>query len=631
MARALLCAAGGALAMAAFTLSPQGYVGVSDPPLRLGSPVWLVDAALLAAFLWWATLPRGARLTVGTAMLGLAFGTVNYFATTLFAYDTWSFLHSAVAWAEAAVRILLQSTLMSLALAQLCAVLENRPVPGGAPGRLSRWVTQLVQGPLRGMAAAYRSHPTRTVMLYLVVCWLPYLVVFYPGTVIWDMGEMLAQLQGLRPLTDWHPLLTSWLFGGCVWLGRQLSGDNLGACLFMLLQTAALAYALAEAVRLIRNLGLGRGVQLAALAFFGLTPIFGAFAQAIGKDTLYTAALLVTGLRIVETVRFGLPRGRRLAAFLAWALLASLLRTNGMLVVAGMLVLLAGVTLYRYGKHALRLSAGALAVVLAAVAFNQALIPALGIPSTSASGLYAVPFQQSARTLRDHAGSVTPEEYAAIDLVLDAPNLPTLYDRIVTDPVKYTFKQYALDANTVNAALARYRAAWLSMLRKYPVTYLEAFVACNSGYYAFTPKIDASRTFNNQGGIRFVFETYDLGADPRYLHTEHIPALEGARTLLAAYARGWRRVPVLELFLFCPVYTWLLIGAGLSLGRRRRWGELLAFGGAALSFGVCLLSPVNDYFRYFLPIVAMCPPLLALAAAPPSVPDRSAVSAPPQG
>ena len=36
---------------------------------------------------------------------------------------------------------------------------------------------------------------------------------------------------------------------------------------------------------------------------------------------------------------------------------------------------------------------------------------------------------------------------------------------------------------------------------------------------------------------------------------------------------------------------------------------------ALLSLGVCLLSPVNDYFRYFLPVVAMCPMLLGLARA----------------
>jgi len=32
--------------------------------------------------------------------------------------------------------------------------------------------------------------------------------------------------------------------------------------------------------------------------------------------------------------------------------------------------------------------------------------------------------------------------------------------------------------------------------------------------------------------------------------------------------------------------------------------------------GVCMLSPVNDYFRYFLPIVAMAFPLTGFALRP---------------
>ena len=49
------------------------------------------------------------------------------------------------------------------------------------------------------------------------------------------------------------------------------------------------------------------------------------------------------------------------------------------------------------------------------------------------------------------------------------------------------------------------------------------------------------------------------------------------------------------------------------MARQRRWRALAAFLPALLSLGVCMLSPVNDYFRYFLPIVAMAPPLLGLA------------------
>lgn len=667
--RAFACALAGALCMLGFTLPPQNYVGLSDPPLAAGSPVWLLYALLLGGLFWLATGRRAARPTAGIAVMGLLFGTVNYFATTLFAYDSWAFLSGAGAWLRAAACILLQGAVMAAVFTVVCGWLEHTRAAGGEtarregadvspgperevaeslknrrdtarstqterkaakspeqergaatvtaqPHRLRQWaagVSAALAGRFPRTAAWARRHPTAAMMLGLLVCWSPFLLAFYPGTVIWDMGEMLAQLYSLRPMSTWHPVFTTWLFGGAVWLGRLLGSDNLGAFLFTLLQTAALGYALAQSVRFLARLKLSRAWRRAALLFFGLTPIFASFAQAIGKDTLYTAALLLFTLRAAETLRFGAPRGRRLLGLGLWALLACLLRTNGLYVVlfSALLLWLAGTPRGR----SLRVGgvlAGALAL---AFAFNNALLPALGIQDESASGFYSVLFQQSARALRDHGDTVTAQEYAAVDLVLDAKALPQLYESIISDPVKYTFRQYGQGKAAQADALATYRGAWLSMLKRYPLTYVEAFVAGNSGYYAFTPKIDAARTFNYQGGIRFVFETYALGEDARYLHTVQIPALEKARVLLAAYARGWRRVPVLELTLFCPAYTWLLAAAGFSLLRRRKWRELCAFAPAVFSLGVCLLAPVNDYFRYFLPIVAMCPALLGLAKA----------------
>ncbi len=614
LARLSGCLLAGALGMLAFTLSPEHYVGVSDLPLRAGSPVWILYALLLAGLF---RLALNARVTAGMAALGLLFGAVNYFAATLFAYDTWSFLNSWGAWTEASLRILGQAAVMTAAIAVLCAWLER--APGVAGGRISGWLNRLSSRlTLRfpALAAWRRGHPTAVVTLFLLLCWSPYLIVFYPGTVIWDMGEMLGGLYGLRLLSTWHPMLTTWLFGGCVWLGRQIAGDNLGAFLFTLLQTFAMAFALADALRFLRRLGLGRSFRLAALLFFGLTPIFGSFAQAVGKDTLYAAALLLFAVRTAEILLYGAPKRKELAWYAAFALLSCLLRANGPYVVLGT----AAVTVAFGVRGRERLSVGAAlgAALALAFAFNFVLLPALHIQDETASGIYSVCFQQSARTLRDHADTVTPEEYAEIDSVLDAEALPALYEANISDPVKFTFRQYGQGRAAETAALARYRKTWLSMFAEYPLTYLEAFVAGNSGYYAFTPKIDASRTYHAQGGIRFVFETYDLGDDPLYLHTVQIGGLETARTLLAAYSRGWRRVPLLELFLFCPAYTWLLAAAGLSLARRRRFRELLAFFPALLSLGVCLLAPVNDYFRYFLPVVAMAFPLLGLAKAPAS-------------
>lgn len=686
--RLLGCLLAGALSMLTFTLSPEGYVGISDPPIRAGSALWFVYVLLIAALYWIFTGKCRARLSPGLLLMGLLFGVVNYFATTLFAYDTWSFLNSARAWGMAALCIFGQSAAMAAGIAIVCGMLEGeRPTAsaasereakrdrsvaaqpaatdgqaiasraGSAHGKASTTFKQAIPAPdidaaearthataaqpaqadiesnqpsaglapkaaffdrlvarFPRLAACIRRHRILSAVAFLLLCWAPYLIVFYPGTIIWDMGEMLGMLYGLREMTTWHPVFTTWVFGGCVWLGRQLGSDNLGAFLFTLLQTLVIAYALADSLRLLRRLGVRCGWRLATLLFFGLTPIFGSFAQVVGKDTLYTAVLLLFAVRTAEIVRFGAPKAKGLVQYAMWALFTCLVRTNGLYVVAGTAVLT--VAFGVRGKARLTVG-GALAAALAvALGFSNVLLPALHIKDETASGLYSVCFQQSARVLRDHADAVTPQEYAEIDRVLDAENLPALYEVNISDPVKYTFRQYGEGRTAEVAALARYRETWLAMLKKYPLTYLEAFIGGNSGYYSFTPKIDASRTYNYQGGIRFVFETYDLGPNPLYLHTTQIAVFSQARELLAAFARGWRRVPILELALFCPLYTWLLVVAGLSLARRRRWRELVAFAPALLSLGVCLLSPVNDYFRYFLPIVAMTPMLLGLSGRP---------------
>ena len=601
-ASAALCALAGALCAMAFYVSPDGYAGRSALPAASTDPLWTALALAVGWLFWQAFVKRGLRPRGLTLAAGLLFGVVNYFGTTLFSYDSWSYLSGARACGLALLQIAGQAAVMSAALSwivhALCAPgrsAERRPLPPR----------------LAPLARLYREHTTLCCAACFFACWLPYLLVFYPGTVIWDMGEMVAQFFGQRPTDTWHPVFLTWLLGGCVWLGRQLGSDNLGALLFMLLQTAAQALALGAAMRCLRRLRAGRGLQLAALCFFALVPIWGSYAQAIGKDTLYAALLLLFTLTTIRLAVEGtLPGVRAWAGYGLAALATCLTRNNGVYVVAPTALLT--VLFLARGRARLR-AGGALAGALALFfLFSGALLPALGVRDETASGLYAVCFQQSARALRDHGDEITPEEYAEIDLVLDAERLPELYEPWIADPVKFTFRQYGQGAQAEKQALRRYRATWFLMLQKYPQTYLESFVAGNSGYYAFTPKYEGV-TYNQQTGLRFVFETYELGEDARFLHTRQPEALAKARELLAMFARGWRHIPIASFLYLCPAYTWLLVGAALALARQRRFRALVAFVPALLSLAVCLLSPVNDYFRYFLPIVAMTFPLVALA------------------
>ena len=623
------CGAAGILSALGFVVGQAGYIGMSELPASSTSYLWGALALCFMLLYWHVYARRALRPGALCWALGLLFGVLNAFAGVLFAYDSWSM--SATALLGTLARALLQALPMVAFITWADAALRGGALRSGATTdaeadaacarpSVARALESWQPKRLGGLLRVYRAHPVASVMLLLTLCWLPYLVCFYPGTVCWDLGEMAAQFFGVYEVDTWHPVLTTWLFGGCIWLGRLVGGDNLGAFLFMLLQTLALSYALSRAMLLLRSMRLCRAYRLCALAFFALSPIWGAYAQFISNDTLYTSALLLFALDVTETLlcraRDEAPSRQTLLGLFAWGLLASLLRNNGIYVVLPTALALA--LFGARGKARLRLGGALAGAVAGALLFTGALLPALGVKDETASGIYSVCFQQSARTLRDHADEVTQTEYAAIDRVLDAQNLPELYEPWISDPVKYTFRLYGTGAANEKVELARYRETWLSMLKKYPLTYAEAFFAGNLSYYTFMPKLEGE-TYNNQAGNRFVFETYELadsrGDDPRFVDTAQLGALSGARSLLAAFARGWRHIPLFGLLLCCASYVWTIVAAGASVARQRRWRMLVAFLPALLTLGVCVMSPVNDYFRYILPLVAMSTALVGLAGA----------------
>ncbi|MDD3212476.1 MAG: DUF6020 family protein [Eubacteriales bacterium] len=585
-----------------FVVSPDLYIGKSAVPAATTDYLWAFLALALWQLMVYAYIRRRMRPRVGELVFGLLFGIANFLGTALFAYDSWAFIGSTMFWFNVVSKCLGQGFAMATALTVVANLLASAPAAGGGL-RLKRFPR---------LRALYREHTALFSAALFFVCWLPYMAAFYPGTVIYDMCVMVRQFFGLEPMATWHSVFTTCVFGSCVWLGRLLGGDNIGTLIYMLLQGIALAAALGLSMRCLRELKTGRGWQLAALAFYALTPIWGYYCMMIGKDTLYTAMLLLFLLKTVELSRRAPEAPIRWPELLFYgftSLSACLIRNNGLyVVVPSALVLL--FALFR-GARRVTIGAALLSAVAAAVLFTYAVIPALGVIDNNFAGFHYVLFQQTARTLRDHADEVTEEEKAVINRVLDVDAVARVYEPWIADPVRNTFRLEDADAETQQAALADYRAVWREMLAKYPSTYLQAFIANNSGYYAFTPFMEGI-TYLQQAGLRFVFQNY-WEPEPGELHTTQPESLKTARSFFISLATRWRTLPVLSLLYVLPVYTWLLIGAGIAMAHRRRWRGLTLFLPALLSLGVCIVSPVNDYLRYFLPIVAMAPVLLALA------------------
>ena len=112
-----------------------------------------------------------------------------------------------------------------------------------------------------------------------------------PGSVDWDSHTQICQALDSMEMTAHHTVLSTWLHGGLVQLGRLFGSDNLGVFLYVLLQCLACAWIYGQIVAFCAKLKAPRWLQYAVTAFFALVPVWGAFAQSYGQGYVVRSGL----------------------------------------------------------------------------------------------------------------------------------------------------------------------------------------------------------------------------------------------------------------------------------------------------------------------------------------------------
>ena len=67
----------------------------------------------------------------------------------------------------------------------------------------------------------------KALFFLFILCWLPYLVIFYPGSVPYDGYLQLNMFYGIDPATNHHPWFSTLVMGSLHWIGGHVS-DNFG-------------------------------------------------------------------------------------------------------------------------------------------------------------------------------------------------------------------------------------------------------------------------------------------------------------------------------------------------------------------------------------------------------------------
>ena len=426
----------------------------------------------------------------------------------------------------------------------------------------------------------------------LAVCYLPMLLLTFPGSFAYDVPFQLEQVFTGQYSTH-HPLLHTLLMGLCVKLGHGLGHINLGAALYTVIQMFLLAACFAAACASIARQS---GVRAAkwSTAFFALYPLHMMMAVNATKDVLFSGLFVLTLALLREMLALG-RKDKKIMVGVALSGAAMLLLRNNALYAMAVWAVLA----LLLKKKALRaVLASALAMALCVCAGN-AMKTALNAKEGDLCEMLSWPIQQLARVRNLHGDRLSEEEKAAIDELMPGDSW-RLYDPTISDPVKFEF-----DTAQLLSDPGRYAKVYLSIAHKCPEACLDALLMHT---YAFWYPYSEYRVsgYYLQMGVSDLY--YDWCDFERISSQSLLPRVLSSLSWRFG-AQGAMQIPVIGYAFNMGLIVWVMLYFAL---RELYFGRMKSFAAALLPvllWGTFLLGPVMAG-RYIYPFVC-CLPVLA--------------------
>ncbi|MDD3241906.1 MAG: DUF6020 family protein, partial [Bacilli bacterium] len=226
--------------------------------------------------------------------------------------------------------------------------------------------------------------------------------------------------------------------------------------------------------------------------------------------------------------------------------------------------------------------------------YSKVALPYFKVTPGSVRETLSIPFQQTARYVKEHGDTLTKEERKNIDKILDISTIARRYKPEIADPVKNEFNKYSSSTDLEN-----YFSTWFSGLLKHPDTYIEATI--NNTYGYFCP-LKTNWYIYYKYDTRITEDNFDY----------HYNSLKVSRNILSSYGQSFPYIPILGLIVNIAFNTWLIMIMSAYLIYIKKYKEIAYLAPAIILILVCIASPVNAYFRYALPYIFGMPLMVSI-------------------
>ncbi|MBD5505101.1 MAG: hypothetical protein HDR09_15565 [Lachnospiraceae bacterium] len=345
--------------------------------------------------------------------------------------------------------------------------------------------------------------------LFMLLCWLPVLLAVYPGFFVYDAQEEWLQVAS-RTFTTHHPLVHVLMLGGIICAVHKVTGSyNLGIACYMVVQMMVVSGVFTYLLSFMRKKKVSKAVRLISLFYFAFFPVIVMFTLCSAKDALFTAALLLLLLALLdmgsdEKVFFA-SKGKMIF-FILCAIAMMLFRKNGVYAFAAMVPIL----LLYHKKNLKKLAVMLTVIFLSYFVINIGLTVVFHAEGGENQEILTVPIQQLARTYKFNREVFEEEDIAALHEVLPEEAL-VLYNPKLSDPVKVHFQNEVFAADK-----SKYAGLWVRIGFKKPLSYINAWLMNSYGFWYPDTVIDVYSgntvfTFTYEDSSYFGYEVEEPG------------------------------------------------------------------------------------------------------------------------
>lgn len=457
--------------------------------------------------------------------------------------------------------------------------------------------------PVSWLAKKFNEHPFWFSFIAIVICYIPYMIAFYPAIMGYDPANQIKEVMGIHTrymdsvvlldpnmtLTNFNPLVHTLILGNCFKLGYNIGNVNLGLFLYSIIQAIVLVSVLSYSIYYMKKEKVPTILLYITLGIYALVPVFPFYAMSTVKDTFFSAFILLYIIKLYDIIKNKQTTKDYVILFFI-SVLVILFRNNGIYTVMLSMPFLL-ISLKDKRKPIITVIVCLLACY---IGYGKVLLPSLKISNTSVREMLSIPFQQTARVVKYRGDELPEEEKEAIDKILIYDTLAERYEPDLSDAVKNKYNKYA-----TSEELMDYFKVWFNQFFRYPVDYLDATI--NNVYGYFYP--NTSKWYFYHG---YNSKLEEAGFD------YHYNDMKWLRDGLVEYGNVFPYIPVIGMFLNIGFVVWLyfIILGFLIINKSSKYIPVIL---PALSLIlVCIAGPANTYFRYAQPFIFSLPVVLFL-------------------